>query len=458
MRQPERQEPSDDLQVEVIPLRDHNSESTSAAAQARSLFTPHRLPQARTVRLGALLVTVLLAVLLLASIPALGEGALRLMGQPAGIRAPIATRTPNDSLFYLVPNPAGVAVSLDGKLLGSLPLPGSGHPLRLAPGTHMLRWTSQRFPFHPLACRISVPRTAADTCPIVAQQVNPTGIADEPGTIIGMHASMNALAAADQQALMLAIQTALAAQRFTTTVRAGELYAIYDGNHPTGQAITAHQPLQATLTFTYLSNAGYPEPCILTQPAIPCRFPGQDCTQICTVTQLPPAMARTPDQTWIGAVMIHASWDYTTAHGMPIALQIGEAFGLQLMPLRIAYVGGQWQVSVIMGNVGGFDLAGDPVCDPARYLLSQNNVWSFAVNNPPPGAHMAYIPAPNPADGCAAVLLGHNAPGEEPAMFLQRFGVLRTVNAEAANPDANLPMADAYEQSLARQLLAPLNG
>lgn len=458
MRRPDQQEPSDDLQVEMTTLHDHGSESPSAVEQARSPFTPRRSPHAQAARLGALLVTALLAILLLASIPSLREGALRLIGQPAGINAPMATRTPNDDLFYLVPNPPGVAVSLDETLVESLPLPGGGHPLRLARGTHTLRWTSQYFPFHPLACRISVPRTAADTCPIVAQGVIPTAIASEPGTIIGMHASLNALDATDQQALVLAIQNALAAQRSTTTVRAGELYATYDSNHPTGQIITAHQPLRATLTFTYLSDAGYPEPCILVQPAIPCRFPGQDCTQICTATQLPPALARTAGQTWIGAMTIHASWDYAAPDGKPIALQVSEAYGVQLMPLRIAYAGGQWQVNVITGNVAGFDLAGDAVCDPARYLLSQNSDWSFAADNPPPGAHMAYIPAPNLADGCAAVFLGHNAPGNEPAMFLQRFGVLHTVNAEAANPDAHLPMADAYEQSLARQLLASLNG
>lgn len=155
---------------------------------------------------------------------------------------------------------------------------------------------------------------------------------------------------------------------------------------------------------------------------------------------------------------IYGSWEYSAPPDASIARQAGVDVGLQLAPLRITYAGGQWQVSAIISNTPGFDLAGDAVCDPARTLLSQNSVWSFAVNNPPPGAHMAFLPAPNPADGCAEVFLGYHAPGEEPAMFLQRFGVLRTVNATAANPVANLPMADAYEQRLARQLLAPLTG
>jgi hypothetical protein len=69
---------------------------------------------------------------------------------------------------------------------------------------------------------------------------------------------------------------------------------------------------------------------------------------------------------------------------------------------------------------------------------------------------MVYASGPNPADGCAAEFLGHNAPGDEPAIFLQRFGVLRTANATAQTD--NLPMADALEQSQARHLLAQLGG
>ena len=457
MRRPEEREPGDDLQVEVTTLRDHDIERTVADREARSPFTPQQSPRTRATRLGTLLATLLLAALLLASIPGLRDGTLRLLGQPTDIQSPTATRTPYDDLFYLLPNPPGVEVLLDGKLLTNLPLPGGGHPLHLAPGTHTFRWTSRYVPFRPLACRISVPRVAADTCPLVKDQFIPHAVADEHGAIIGMHASLNALAATDQQSLVFAIQAALAAQRFTTTVRSGERFAFYYSNSPTAQVDTTDQPVQATLGFDYIGDGGYPEPCILAQPAIPCRFPGQDCTQICTVTQPSPSLALSPDQTWLGAVMVHANWDYTAPHGgPPIAQYVGEAFGVQLMPVRIAYAAGQWQVSAIIGNVPNFDLASDPVCDPARYLLGQNNVWAFAVDNPPPGTHMAFVSAPNPADGCAAVFLGHNASGDEPAMFLQRFGVLCAVNAQAVNPDANLLMADAYEQRLARQVLAPL--
>ena len=403
-------------------------------------------------------VSVLLALLAVVLIPGLRDEALRVMGVPSGTPAPTATRAPHDDLFYLVPNPPGVDVSVDGALLTHLPLPGSGHPLRLAPGPHTFRWSAHAFPFHPLRCRVSVPHVAGDTCPLVSREFVPQTLADAPGAIIGLHMSLNALADPDQHRLLDAIQSALAAQRAATTVRPGELYAAFDTALGRIEAVTAQEPLKATLTLSYLGDSGYPEPCILAQPAIPCRFPGQDCSQICTDPQPPPALALSTGPTWIAAVVVHASWDYTTRDGMPVARQVSEAFGVQLAGVRITYTGGQWQVSAIIGNVPGFDLASDPVCDPARFLLSQNTVWTFAVDEPPPGAHMAFVAASNPADGCAAVFLGHNPPGGEPAMFLQRFGVLRTVNAVAANPVADLPMADADEQRLARQLLAPLSG
>ena len=56
------------------------------------------------------------------------------------------------------------------------------------------------------------------------------------------------------------------------------------------------------------------------------------------------------------------------------------------------------------------------------------------------------------ADGCVAVLTH----GQQ-AIFLQRFGVLLTVNDAARNPVDNLPVADAAEQRLAQHLLALLS-
>jgi hypothetical protein len=45
----------------------------------------------------------------------------------------------------------------------------------------------------------------------------------------------------------------------------------------------------------------------------------------------------------------------------------------------------------------------------------------------------------------------------ETALFLQRFGVLLTVNDIARNPSDNLPVADSTEQALARRLYAQLS-
>ncbi|HEX5439338.1 MAG TPA: hypothetical protein VFW76_00510, partial [Ktedonobacterales bacterium] len=65
---------------------------------------------------------------------------------------------------------------LDGKPLARLPVEGIDQPLHLARGVHMLRW---RFaPIIDTACRLTVPTTLGDTCPLrVGIQPGKKGIA-----------------------------------------------------------------------------------------------------------------------------------------------------------------------------------------------------------------------------------------------------------------------------------------
>src|SRR5262249_37735284 len=107
-----------------------------------------------------------------------------------------------------------------------------------------------------------------------------------------------------------------------------------------------------------------------------------------------------------------------------------------------------WQVSAIVGHTPGLVAADDMACDPARYALGQTSSWSFMVSNPPPGAQVDFISGATPADGCLISI----AYGGTSALFLQRFGVLMTVNDAAQNPVDGLPVADAAERTLAQQL------
>jgi hypothetical protein len=439
----------DDLQVEVSDLR-QGTGTGIPASPARSPFAPRRTPRQRLVGLGVLLCTGLLALaVIVGEVPGLRKHAL---GIPPGVGAtPSATLALGDRLVYLLPNPPGVEVALDGQTLAHLPFSGNPAPLRLPVGTHVFTWRSHVFPFLPLQCRVSVPRAAADTCPAVRRGLLPRDLANLPGTVIGMHVSLSAVApaAGGVARLTKAIQDGLDTRRSTALVQPGEHYLSYPGGQPS--VVVTTQPLRATLSYQIVSPAGYPEPCNLAQPAIRCRFPGQDCGQLCTVAQ-PPGGIAGADGAWIVAATVSAVWEYRTLDGRVVAPQTREEFGVQLAVMRMTYDSAGWHVTPILGHTPGLDATDDAACDPARYAIVRTPSWNFMLDNPPPGAMAQFASDDTPADGCVAVLTH----GQQ-AIFLQRFGVLLTVNDAARNPVDNLPVADAAERRLAQHLLALLS-
>jgi hypothetical protein len=124
---------------------------------------------------------------------------------------------------------------------------------------------------------------------------------------------------------------------------------------------------------------------------------------------------------------------------------------MQLMAVRISRDASGWHVTPIIGHTPGLDVADDPVCDPARYQL-QASSWNFMLVNPPPGALTTFVSDGNLADGCAVSL--SFGPPDTAGIFLQRFGVLSTVNDLARNENDTFPVADAAEQQLALGMLA----
>jgi hypothetical protein len=285
-----------------------------------------------------------------------------------------------------------------------------------------------------------------------------------PGKVIGMHANITTMEQGSADTLQRALEQALVSSTATAEVQPGESY--YDAGSPTspGGPTVAHQPIRATLSFEWDPNgAGYPEPCILAVDQIPCRFPGQDCGLFCTVdtTVAGPTWRLSPligaaGIEWDAAIVVHADWRYISPNGQLLATS-AESFGLQLLTLRIIWDDTSWLVTPVFGHVPGFDVADDPVCDPARYWLSQST-WSFMLGeNPPPGSQAQFASDTNPADGCVAAL--NQVPGDSShlAIFLERFGLLLTVNDNARNPTDNLPVADAAEQATANRLMAQLS-
>lgn len=432
---------TDDFHAEVGDLRASSRPlgDTSPTLPVPSPIDARLTPRQRLARLGIFALAGLLA------FAVVWNATVALRNREAN---PTATSPIGSGPVYLLPNPPGVVVSLDRHTLSMAPGRDGLRALRLSPGRHTLDWRSRIFPFQPLHCTVSQPRESADTCPLVRRAALPESFGDPFGDVIGLHDSLVALSPDDASQLTAAMQQALAGIRSTADVRPDERYLAVRSDGSSAPAV-AKQPLRATLNYALFPDDSYAEPCILDQPYIPCRFPGQFCSQLCTVAQPPPALTD-GGRAWLAAALVHADWSYTTLDGQVVVAGAGENFGVQLAALRITWDALSWHVTPVLGHTPGLDVADDLVCNSARYAIGGTS-WSFMLASPPPSAEVQLASDATPADGCVVVLT-HG----EPAVFLQRFGVLLTVDENARNQSDNLPAADAQEQVLARQLMAQL--
>ncbi len=444
MSSPEHPETDDDVAFEVRNLRPGMSKR-SAPRSPVERRTTRRQRLWRLAGVGAALVVAL--AVLVGSVPSIRNGVTAMVRSLTP--APLA---PGSDLLYFPPNPPGITVALDGQRLATLPAPGDSHPLRLSRGEHTLNWHSSIFPFSPLNCTISVPAARGDTCPLAQQRTLVGAASGLSGRVLAPYASLDRLPTSQRTSLIGAVVDALDAAAATARVEPGEPFR----NPQLGQlggSMLATQPLQATLRYQVISEPGYSEPCILGQPAIPCRFGGQDCTLLCTVASAPAASGGVAPPTWTAAVLVRASWQYAAPDGSLVANDVGEAFGGQLATLRITYDRAGWHVALVLGHTDSLPVADDLVCDPARYWLS-TTTWGFMLSNPPPGAQTQFISDGTPTDGCLVSLAQTPT---QPALFLQRFGVLMAVNADVQNPLDHLPLVDAANRADAERLAASAN-
>src|SRR5215467_10033669 len=200
MADSEHRDAPDDFVAEVSDLG-----SAEPERLAPFLAAAHLPRRQRVLRLAVIIAMPLLALLVvLGGNPALRVGlGTMITGLAPSVSTP--TTTPGDNLFYLLPNPPGVDVLLDGHLLARPPWPGDPHPLRLTPGRHAFAWRSRLLPFGRLSCFTFVPPSTADTCPLVPSSLLPPELAGRPGFIIGMHETLDMLNPNDAQQLSDAI-------------------------------------------------------------------------------------------------------------------------------------------------------------------------------------------------------------------------------------------------------------
>lgn len=457
--------PGDDLDMELSDARSHRLATAGTPAPGAGDWSPllsRRTPRQRRLRAATGLGTVLLAVLvLLAIVPDLRVSAADWLMALEPVPTVVAPVPPGSDLFYLLPNPAGVVVLLDGRPLNPVPVPGVSPPLRLARGRHVLEWQPGPFPFQPQRCVISVPRGSDTTCPVdrvstLPVDVAPPGSQASIASIIDVRDTVGALSQTQSAALLAAIRAALDGVSSSAVVQPGEVYFFY-GPGLAGRAVVATRPLQATLRLV-LDGPSVPGGCVLTAGAIqPCRTPGQECGQLCTLVA-PPGYAAgatgVAGASWLAGAMVSSSWTYTTPDGALVAHGLGDfGFNVHLAVLRITWDGARWHVAPLIGHDPALPASDDLLCAAAREWLAQGPLRQDATASGGP-THLGYVAATSPVDGCAVVVTTEGVPGA--ALFLQRFGALVAANSLAHQLWPKLPLADATEQSLALRLAAPL--
>jgi hypothetical protein len=274
-------------------------------------------------------------------------------------------------------------------------------------------------------------------------------------------------------ALTQAAQRALSG--FSSIVQPGEGYVIASANPVPnafpivfGTAI-ARKPLRATLQLQLDTTPPRVEQsCLLSllgQQPQTCTLSDENCARLCAVPWQtrqaePLALGQQP---WLTvAVLSPPTWSYTTPDGQTIAqnepLDAGNGGGREPpVLLRIAWEGGlAWQVQPLFGPnqgprilVDGSQVTDDPACLSAEVLFPED----FTTY-----AQLRFISGPNPAAGCLIEATLANQDGTptpttvQVEEYLVRFGVVVAVTRQAQRRHPQWPLADAYEQQLARQL------
>ncbi len=452
-----------ELDVEIVDIAgeeefDDSSNQNVFVASAKPLKRTRHFT-ARQRRIQALItvstVSILLCVLLSSYAPMRNRIVQTLV-------PPIASGTPKSGpdveLFYFNANPTWGQFFIDGKRVVYPPRSDNGNnaPLKLVRGKHVLRWVVA--PFVPQQCSVTVPFDATtDTCRfnLFTQYLKDVG-----AWLFHFPMSLAQLPRPAFTDLVAAVQTELDTHASTETVLPGETYAV----NTTGESIRhATKRLKATLHYQLDVENTLDGICsTMLEESTPCTFNGQECYLFCAIPLLPEEI-RTHAAAWDVFATVQATWEYSTQDGTVLAQSQPELLGTtvvydHLIPLHVAWDGTKWHVVVRTFQVALPDTQQqlDVPCNTAL-----NTIKSVLVPTTTEQKHTSinwqYISSTNPAEGClsiATLSYGQDASTHPVAYCLHRFGVLLAANAVAHAYWPSLPVADAHEQQLARQLAA----
>ena len=334
--------------------------------------------------------------------------------------------------------------------------------IMLSAGRHKLTWQAR--PFTDQQCTITVPpQSGVDTCVHPEFTMINSASVD---TVIVFQAALNLLKPETRAALIQIVQETLDGQQSGEMVQPGEVYAISSLTYHTSSKPcvltqdesaalcyqSANQPLRATVSFQLDTDTSPSAPCI----GGTCNYNGEDCRLFCDAPAYDTFFAPPPSSHWDTFAIVHIVWHYYTSQGQLVTPAETDSFiwGQQdehLVPFSISWDGASWHVVTRLDSAPP---QSNPMCDAAMAdtgtLLYSDAHTSFSFDS---------IPAPSPALGCLIKIQQVSLP-ETPtpsspvpaAYLLHRFGVLLAVNDAAHRLLPFLPLADAYETRLAKQL------
>lgn len=314
--------------------------------------------------------------------------------------------------------------------------------MALSYGSHQVLWDA--YPFSPQRCIIFVPPQLSAAPCLANEKVQ---VSSQPGLtafVITFTATTATLPASQRAAVLHAAQLLLDTMQATAIVQPGERYAdLQSANFET----TATQSLRATLRFQLDTNPNSNATCVgdFIGQSSTCEIHGQNCHQLCMQAEpqdLPSA------NSWDVLAVMRPIWDYTTLSGQIVARNQPDApdnsdteYGIMLF---ISWSNSSWHVSIN-------DKLLDPACATATGRISNNANLTTEESNPTVSVNWTFSVGSNRANGCLAVAAkdGSTVPI---AYGLYRFGIFYAVDVASHRYWPDLPVANSYEQGIAKQL------
>lgn len=457
----DREQADQDQDIQIVDIA-HTGSSVANKAGSSHLAQPD-LPPPSPRHKRQLILTIALVILAL----------LIIIGSTSGIRSaiigivrnaipsPTPTLAPGDGLFYVQAAPPWGHLSIDGHLVPHLPTILSNPPLHFSVGHHVLQW--QAAPFITQRCILSIPPDfGIDTC--IDNEAVPlkNGFS---AYVISFTESLNTLPAQQRTSLINTAQNVLNSQQSNSIVHPGEYFSSFAPNclpseigtqfsQFTGCIASAKQPLKATLNFQLDTNVNSNQPCATPEPQPICSFSQQSCHLFCPIGDSTSA--------WGAGAAVNALWTFTTLNGKVVERNVPDDSSEEdVVALQITWSGTNWHIIPQLYNAGSAPGFGYPVCQPVQYNINLLGNAGPILNNTQVTFQWSYFADLTLTDGCLAIAqpdIGFitsptpTTSSAHTAYCLFRFGVILAANSLAHQYYPYLPVADAYEQNLAKQM------